>query len=202
MKGFTLVETLVAITIVLVAVTAPLFTAGRSTVVAEMSAYQMTASFLAQEGLEFVRMMRDNEYLASYVNPPANGNTVSQDAWTHFVRGGGADPWTIQFCTVKSGANADNPSNKPCALDPNQASLATCGTTTCSDAPLFRLSAPGAGGIYTPDGSLGGERTPFYRSIKATHISDTEEMIVSTVRWTLHGSTYAVTSTELLTQWQ
>ena len=75
--GFTLVESMVAVTILALAVAGPLFTAGRAIVAAQTARDQLTASYLAQEGVEYVRALRDDEYLASY--PDAS------DAWDNFL---------------------------------------------------------------------------------------------------------------------
>ncbi len=62
--GFTLVETLVAITILLLAVTGPLTIAARSLNSANFSQDQITAFYLAQEGVEAVRNIRDKNAIA------------------------------------------------------------------------------------------------------------------------------------------
>ena len=58
-QGFTLVETLVAITVLLLAVTGPLTIAARSLNSANFSQDQITAFYLAQEGVEAIRNIRD-----------------------------------------------------------------------------------------------------------------------------------------------
>ena len=65
-KGFTLVESMIAVTILTFAVAGPLYTASRAFVAAEIARDKLTASYLAQEGVEYVRAMRDNEYLSAY----------------------------------------------------------------------------------------------------------------------------------------
>ena len=57
-------------------------TASRSIVAAQTARDQLTASYLAQEGIEYVRAMRDNEYLAAY---QAGGSNVSTTAWNNFL---------------------------------------------------------------------------------------------------------------------
>jgi prepilin-type N-terminal cleavage/methylation domain-containing protein len=66
MAGFTLVESLVAISILLVALAGPLSIAGEGLALANLSRQQITAIFLAQEVVEFVRNTRDTNIL----NPP------------------------------------------------------------------------------------------------------------------------------------
>lgn len=63
-KGFTLVETLVAIVVLSLSVTGPLFIAQRSTVAATTARDKTIATFLAQEGIEYVRSVRDDNYLS------------------------------------------------------------------------------------------------------------------------------------------
>lgn len=84
-SGFTLIETLVAITIVTVAVSGAFFTANSSMVAASIARDQLTASYLAQEGIEYVRMMRDNIYLTAY---HAGGTGISTEEWNNLFSKG------------------------------------------------------------------------------------------------------------------
>ena len=59
-RGFTLVETLVAITILMIAVTGPLVIASRSLTIALAAKDQMVASYLAQESMEALKSLHDN----------------------------------------------------------------------------------------------------------------------------------------------
>src|SRR3989344_2346193 len=61
--GFTLVETLVAIAILLLAVAAPLSLATKSLNSSVLSKQQITASFLAQEAMEYIRNVRDENVI-------------------------------------------------------------------------------------------------------------------------------------------
>ena len=93
-RGFTLIETMIAVTIITFAVTGPLFTASRSIVAAQTVTSQLTASNLAQEGAEYVRAMRDKEYLSAF---QAGGQNISTTAWTNFTSGAGAGAVTQCF---------------------------------------------------------------------------------------------------------
>lgn len=64
-RGFTLIETFVAITVLITAIAGPLTLASKGLQSAILGRDQLIASFLAQEGLEFVRERRDNNALAS-----------------------------------------------------------------------------------------------------------------------------------------
>jgi len=57
--GFTLVEALVAISILMIAVASPMTVAQRGLSTALLSRDQMTASFLAEDGIEAVKNIRD-----------------------------------------------------------------------------------------------------------------------------------------------
>ncbi|GMU74463.1 MAG: hypothetical protein AMXMBFR44_6600 [Candidatus Campbellbacteria bacterium] len=61
--GFTFVETLVAISVLLVAVAGPLFLASQGLRAARIARDQISANYLAQEAVEYVRFRRDNNAL-------------------------------------------------------------------------------------------------------------------------------------------
>lgn len=181
-RGFTLVETMVAVTILTLAVAGPLFAANRAFVVARISRDQLTASHLAQEGIEYVRAMRDNEFLAAY---RAGGPDVSTTAWNNFIAG-------IAVCVNASG----------CTLDPV---LRTMGYGAgFSLAPYSGTATPLylASGIYTQQNLAGSTRTVFTRTIQFSYVSASDERVVSTTSWSDHGTTYSVTTTDHLSPWQ
>lgn len=64
-QGFTLVETLVAIFVLTLSITGPLFIAQQSFTSAATARDRTTASFLAQEGIEYIRSVRDHNYLSN-----------------------------------------------------------------------------------------------------------------------------------------
>ncbi|MCR4334259.1 MAG: prepilin-type N-terminal cleavage/methylation domain-containing protein [Patescibacteria group bacterium] len=65
MKGFTLIETLVAVAIMMLAVTGPLTIAHRGVQSALYAKDQVTAYYLAQDAVEYIRSVRDGNFLAS-----------------------------------------------------------------------------------------------------------------------------------------
>lgn len=87
-KGFTLVETLIAIAILVMAVTGAFAAAQNGLALTELSKNQTTAFYLAQEAVEYIRNLRDNNGLdgiswlhniAEAGNPCALDNTCAID---------------------------------------------------------------------------------------------------------------------------
>jgi len=66
--GFTLVETLVAISVLLLSIAGPLTIATRSLLSARFARDQVTAFYLAQEATELIRNQRDNNSIAGSPN--------------------------------------------------------------------------------------------------------------------------------------
>ncbi len=67
--GFTLVETLVAITILLLVIIGPISIAARGLQMSYQAGNELTAIFLAQEALESVIQLRDEQALVSLKSP-------------------------------------------------------------------------------------------------------------------------------------
>lgn len=95
-SGFTLVETLVAITILLVSLAGPLTIATKGLSASVFARDQVTAFYLAQEAIEFVRNRRDEYGLrqaGSFIGDFAactGGNSCTIDTWTSLVGGCGS----------------------------------------------------------------------------------------------------------------
>jgi len=79
--GFTLVETLVAISILLVVIIGPMTIAQKGMQNAFYAGDQTTAVYLAQEGIEYIQRLRDNNALnefTDYQNSGSNNNGNTQ----------------------------------------------------------------------------------------------------------------------------
>jgi len=62
-KGFTLIETFVAITILIISIVGPLTLVMKSLSISKTTKAQITAMYLAQDGMEYVRNIRDENIL-------------------------------------------------------------------------------------------------------------------------------------------
>lgn len=70
-RGFTLVETLVAISILMISIVGPFYSVYKAVQVTYISRDQLIATTLAQEGVEYVRNVRDSNYLYNLKNSSA-----------------------------------------------------------------------------------------------------------------------------------
>jgi len=72
MRGFTLIETLVAISLLTIAIVAPMTLISKSLAAAYYARDQITAFHLAQEAIETVRHVRDHNILATAFGTPTD----------------------------------------------------------------------------------------------------------------------------------
>lgn len=96
-SGFTLVETLVAISVLLLVITGPMVISMRTAKSTSFSSEQVQAFFLAQEGLELAQKVRDELVLRSFL-PPSDSDYLS-NPWSTFINPSG----TYQNCFASTG---------------------------------------------------------------------------------------------------
>ena len=93
--GFTLVETLVAVSVLVVAVAAPMTLAAKSLLTAFYAKDQITASYLAQEAIELVRNQRDQNFIRILQGDSTaawlDGITTTGSSFTIDARNGAMD---------------------------------------------------------------------------------------------------------------
>ncbi len=180
--GFTLIETMAAIALLMLAILPPMELASQSLTAAYYSRDQITASYLAQEGIEIVRAVRDGNIIAI-----AQGNS-SVNIFDHIPYGttaANAPLFTVDSTQVTTSA-IDECQNNVCPP------LQTNGTVYAYW-PSCEPSPGGNGyGIWTTtdcapgSNSSGWTDTNFTRSIKAylLNSSNQDELRVSvTVVW-------------------
>lgn len=94
-RGFTLIETLVSLPILLLAISGALYIAYQNVFYIGDAKSNMTAFYLAQEGMEFVRATRDNNLIAgnNWINGSNLNRCVGQDCYVDVING------TITTCS-------------------------------------------------------------------------------------------------------
>ncbi len=195
-RAFTLIETMIAVAILSLAVAGPLTTASRAIVAAQTARDQLTASYLAQEGIEYVRALRDEAFLAAY---HSGGASVSATAWNNFTTQ--IEPVCLSplNCTLDPARNMGYGSGF--AIEP-YAGNSPLYLTNCTIVGSVFSCNPALTHLYTQQNLSGSVPTPFTRTIQVFNLSATDERIVSTVSWSFHGIPYSVATTDHLSPWQ
>lgn len=165
MRGFSLIETLVAVVILVSAVVGPLTLAQRSIRSAIYARDQIIASFLAEEAIEYIRSVRDSNQYKS------GGNWLD-----------GLGDCIGQLCTVDTTLNIDqdDPFEK-CNNKPPLSYGSTC--------PLLAFHKINGWYGYTSKNNINWEDTRFVREVTIRTIprdnnkSDKEAEVRATVRW-------------------
>lgn len=187
-KGFTLVETLVAIFILVVAVTALMTIAKNDFYVVRYARNQMVANTLMQEGLEYVRKDRD----------------------TTLQQGGTWAAWLAKYknCNTSSG-------KKGCMVDPyridNKRITACSATNGCSALTYYpneTLYAYGNASKSIDYGTIdysGAYATAFKRMITVDSIpvagDANEALVTSTVTWYNGSQLQTQSQSTVLSNW-
>lgn len=188
-KGFTLIETLVAIAILTLSVAGPLLIASRALISAQLAQQQLTASNLAQEGVEYVQLIRDDEYLTAYQSS-LNDTSINATkvGWANFLS-------AISSCSSPASCTMDDPTS---SLPPALKSCSSNQNGTCT--PLY----VGSNGVYTQSSSIGNTETPYTRTIQVSPITptNTEAIVTSIVTWSFHNHSYSISINDHLTAWQ
>lgn len=168
-RGFTLVETLVAISILLLAIIGPMTIAQRGIQDSFFASDQTTAVFLAQEAIESIKKVRDDRALSaiqSCQDTPAT--CLSQDTWN----------WL--------GSNNINTNciigNHICDYDIKKTSTELY--PRCDSAPGCKIYEDTSGGVIIYSHDSGGTLTKFTRAIKITKSGNDSVLVTSTVTWT------------------
>jgi Tfp pilus assembly protein PilV len=184
LKGFTLVETLIAVLLLSTAIAGPLTIASKSLIAALVAKNQVAAFFLAQDAIEFVRFARDTNKLQDNDWLTADGNVST----------------ATNLANCLAAVNADG-----CYFDStvqNPTRVEACSSTACkppfSSASLYLYES---NGNYTYDS--GGTKTVFVREVIITEVvPDAEASIVVRVHWSDAGKVRKVEVRENIFNWQ
>lgn len=162
--GYSLVEVLVAITVLLIALVGPLTVAQVGLKRAINSRDQTMGVFLAEEGIEAVFKLREDDALSAY---PSGLSTLNQ-AW-HSVP------------TISTTCSAANPCGVVLGVDGtiHTSSFYRCDSTNCKMRFIDGTRVP-----YRQGANItGGIETKYERKITITSSSNTSAIVTSTVTW-------------------
>ena len=163
LRGFTLIETLVAVLLLATTIVGPLTIASKGLTTALISKDQITAFYLAQDGVEQVRFLRDSACLTAAISP------CDATVWLS----------SLTVCTSTDGSATcylDSLSNSP-------PSATTCGGIAC---PVMRYDPTNH--TYNYDGSVGISSGQYLRTISIQNdpsgATPDEAVVTVTVSWT------------------
>ncbi|HEY4714947.1 MAG TPA: prepilin-type N-terminal cleavage/methylation domain-containing protein [Candidatus Paceibacterota bacterium] len=175
-QGFTLIETLVALAIFSTSIVALISVTGSGVANTNYAKNKFIASYLAQEGVELVRNIRDT-------------NSLLLGPWADFL-GGSDGTKGVGKCISLIG----------CDIDPKTLTVSPCPNQ--NGCPLFYDYTDTGDGFYTyPTGATS---SPFTRKITVTDVaqpSSEEVNITSTVSWNQGGATHRTSYSENLLNW-
>ncbi len=188
-KAFTLIEVMVAITILLLSIVGPMQIAAKSLFAAFYARDEITAYYLAQEGIEYLRNKRDMYF------------------------GDNTSGWPPEFSMCANDPDAESPG---CKLDLYQLSIGSrvdpisaCGNSGSSN-PCGYLNYNSDTGLYSYEstGDLDVSQSKFSRLITVTtpyNGSNDEALVTATISWSggqLYSGTRTFTLSEVLYDWQ
>jgi prepilin-type N-terminal cleavage/methylation domain-containing protein len=182
--GFTLLEVIVALGIFSLGLSALMSVLAQGISSTDYAKNKIIASYLAEEGIEYIRNIRDDYVLYS---PSGTG-------WGLFTSNGLLAP-----CQTTNGCyfNPDNLYSLPSSMAMTNITFTSCSSPACPNSVLLYDSNTGKYN-YTS-----GNNSGFTRFIQMTIISSDEVKIFSTVSWTQSGISPnpSVSFTEDLFNW-
>lgn len=173
-SGFTLVETLVAITILLVVIVGPMTISSQTAKSSSFASEQVTAFFLAQEGVELAQKARDDLLVKSFTpSAPAADRTP----WATFTNTSGR----YQSCYDSAqGCGLEILMHNSVSSD-DIATPVDCGSTVQNDCDLW-FDPSNVRSKFTHDSS-GATATLYNRRVFFTLVNANELVVRSVVTW-------------------
>lgn len=191
-KGFTLVETLIAISIFTISILGLMSVLAQGVSSTSYAKQKMVASYLAQEGIEYIRNMRDTFVLYD----PTKNTQVGWNAFHTYLTKLPSSCQNANGCYFDD-QNLGNYTNQ---IQPMASiTVALCEDSTCSAHPLWYDTSTGKYGYLQSSTSSG---SGFTRSIKLTDVGTNEIKITSNVFWTEGSGSYSISFSEYLLSWQ
>jgi Tfp pilus assembly protein PilV len=181
-EGFTLVETLVAISIFTLSVIGLMSVLAQGVSNTSYAKQKVVATYLAEEGIEYIRNMRD-----TYV---VYDTTDTQTGWDGFNT-----KLTSAGCQNTNGCYFGDLTDSD-YTNTNQPMKSLFVTACGSSCPQLLYSTVNGKYGYTSGASSG-----FIRKIFISQVSSNEVKITSTVSWSQGSGNYRITFSESLFNW-
>jgi len=173
-KAFTLVEALVAISILMIAIAGPMTLAQKGLSTASLSKDQMIASFLAQDGIEAVKNIRDQIAISSSGGDWLEGTLLKNCMCNPLTENCDFDsptvPSNLKFCTIDTTRTWTSDSIQAGTLDDTK----------------LKISSTEDGSFVKYDYSISGEPSKFSRYInikKTGNLNGNEAVVNVRVSW-------------------
>ena len=189
--GFTLVETLVAIAIFSISITALLSVLGKGILDASYAKDKVVATYLAEEGIEYMKNIRDTYVL---YGPHA------QTGWDNFISD------TLNTCRNGSGIIGckydDTGSLNYTAVSGNPKVFSQCNSGNNSACILdYNYGNFGKYTYHVNGGPLSGFERRIIVSAAGSAPTNREIKVTSQVSWTKNGRTYTISFSDNLLKW-
>lgn len=176
--GFTIVETLVALAIFSSSIVFLIVVSGSGVSNTTLAKSRLTATYLAEEGIELARNLRDTNVLS---DPSGSG-------WNTFIS-------NISVCDDTVGCNID-----PSSLDVCACTGSTCNIPYSPTSGYFGYSTS-----HTCDIPGGASPSPFTRTLNIVPISETtadDVLVTSAVTWNQGASVQRISYQTILMDWE
>jgi prepilin-type N-terminal cleavage/methylation domain-containing protein len=190
-RGFTLIESMVAITIFTVSILSMMSLLAKGLSDTNFVKRKMVATYLAQEGIEYIRNMVNTSTLYYNVDKSVGWNNT----WNN------ASLMTVAKCATANGCYFDPQGVS--YTDPNYPILSTTFTACsdsagkCGDHPIYFHPSTGKYDYISAGGQLSG----FSRKIFLQYAGADELRFASAVYWTQGSGAYNIVLWENLTKW-
>lgn len=183
-SGFTLVETLVAITILLVVMVGPMTISSQTAKSSSFASEQVTAFFLAQEGVELAQKARDDLLLSYFIDTNSDPNVFTPsnpDPWVDFTNAGGTYSLCYEAYTATQGGCGLEILTRNGTVGENVSPPIDCGTSVQNDCDLW-YDPSNVRSKFTHDSS-GATASPYNRRVFFTLVNANEVAVRSVVTW-------------------
>jgi len=175
-QGFSIIEVMVCVTIILVTFTSIYTLINHSMVFHDLAYSKLTASYLAQEGIEIVRNIRDNNYIRNennnYIKNESNNYILNES--NNYIQN---ESWNVGL----------NPGNYQVQYNSTRLDDYTGNNLKIDSSGLYNYSD--------------GETTRYNRMISIDKISDKEIRVTSIVKWSNRGINFDIQVEDHLYNW-